>query len=152
MNQPITAVFTACFIFCALSYSSAQPASNEVKRNYAKEPYWIAMMADTNTNYFEAIEAYDAFWANRPKPREEEDVLNKFDRESPKIEEERSFLYKLFHAKEMREEKEMEQYAFQCKKFEHWKQVNWPYVQPDGRILTPHEQMEIWREQRGSEK
>jgi hypothetical protein len=40
-----------------------QPASS-----YQKFPYWIEMMNDTATNYFEAVKAFDLFWKSRILP------------------------------------------------------------------------------------
>jgi len=117
--------------------------SQNVKPNskdYSKYPYWIEMMDDSTVNYFEAVKAYDEFWLKRKKPKEEDEIIGEKRK--------KSLWERIFATREEKDEAEAAQYRFDCKKFEHWKFVVQPYVQPDGRILSAEEQMELWKQQR----
>lgn len=111
--------------------------------NYSKKPYWIEMMKDPKANYFETIKAYDAFWENRKKPREEDEVIGQEKTVAAK----RGFLSRWFKSKEEREEAEIKKYALDVKKFKHWKLKTEPYVQEDGTILDADTRLKLWQEQ-----
>ena len=114
----------------------------KVKSDYEKYPYWINMMRDPAVNYFDALEAYEAFWRNQEKPVLEEEEL--MGSGADKANEHRQKLNK----RELREQQELQQYAYDVKYFEHWKRSVEPYVQSDGRILSSDERLQIWYEQR----
>lgn len=117
--------------------------------NYAKYPVWIDMMKDPNVNYFEAIKAYETFWKHHDKPKEEEEWIGEKFTPKEKKENRKLTVWERFKMRrEEKEEKEMEKYAYQCKRFEHWVFINKPYLQPDGRLLTPEERLELWKTQR----
>ena len=128
-------------LFLATFIVNAQPAKKNV--NYSRHPYWIEMMNDPNTNYFETIKAYEIFWEKRKQPKEEDEVIG----QSKTIEAKKGFLQRWFKSKEEREEEEIKKYAFDVKKFKHWKLVTEPYVQEDGRILSADERLKLWQEQ-----
>jgi len=109
--------------------------------DYAKEPAWITMMDDSTVNYFEALKAYETYWKHHEKPEDEEELMNEG---KEKVEEKRKE-----HAKKISvAEKEAEvQMRYQCKRFEDWKHEVFPFVQPDGRILTQAERVKIWNDQ-----
>ena len=111
--------------------------------NYSKHPYWIEMMNDPQANYFETIKAYDAFWENRKQPKEEDEIIG----QSKTPEARKNFLQRWFKSKEEREEEEIKKYALDVKKFRHWKIKTEPFVQEDGRILSPEERLKLWQEQ-----
>jgi len=111
--------------------------------NYSKKPYWIEMMKDPKANYFETIKAYDAFWENRKKPKDEDDVIG----QAKTAEAKRGFLSRWFKSKEEREEAEIKKYALDVKKFKHWKLKTEPYVQEDGSILDADARLKLWQEQ-----
>ncbi|MEO5572026.1 MAG: hypothetical protein ABIT08_00205 [Bacteroidia bacterium] len=117
-------------------------------KDYSKYPYWIEMMDDSSVNYFEAVKAYDEFWLNRKKPKEENEILGV--KGTPEEKKKKSFWDRLFASRAEKEEVETSKYKFLCKKFEHWKFIVQPYVQPDGRILSTQEQLEIWKKQRST--
>ena len=112
--------------------------------NYSKQPYWIEMMNDPNVNYFEAVKAYDEFWAERKKPIEEDEKIG----QNKSIESKGKLKSKRFRSKEEREKEESKKYLLDVKKFEHWKLTVQPYVQEDGRILSADEQLKLWEDQR----
>lgn len=109
----------------------------------AKHPVWIDMIYKEETNYFQAVKAFDLYWKNRELPVEEEEILDsKFQKE--REEDEKGFFYRLFH----RNEEEAKEYAFEYKRFKHWQREVEPYVQADGRILTKAEQLKIFQDEK----
>ena len=66
------------------------------KLNYYKHPYWIEMMNNPKSNYFETLKAYDQFWQNKKLPKEEDDIIGQTKIEPNK----KSFLEKWFKSKE----------------------------------------------------
>lgn len=125
-------------LFCA-AFSLFAQAKNYSDKYLSKHPVWIQMIDKEETNYFQAVKAFDLYWKNRELPMEEEDVLDsKFQKE--RAEDEKGFFYKIFH----KNEEEAKKYAFEYKKFKHWQRTVEPYVQEDGRILTKEEQLKIF--------
>ncbi len=124
------------------NHANAQQKNKSL--NYSKYPYWIEMMNNPATNYFEAIKAYDEFWATRKKPTEENEIMGQENTVTKK----QTFLNKWFKSKEEKEAEETRKYTLDVKKFEHWKLKVKPYVQEDGRILSADEQLQIWQKQR----
>ena len=133
-----TITFISLFILFA-DFIHAQEKNKHP--NYSKYPYWIDMMKDPQANYFEAVKAYDDFWAKRKKPKGENEVIGQ--QKEPKAK--RTIFQKLFKSNK---EEDTDKYALDCKKFEHWKLTVKPYVQEDGRILNADEQLKIWKQQR----
>jgi hypothetical protein len=117
--------------------------NSKTTRNYSKHPYWIEMMNDEKSNYFETIKAFDAFWEKRKLPKEEDDIIG----QSKTKENKKTFLQRWFKSKEEKEEEKIKKYALDVKKFNHWKLKVMPYVQEDGTILTAEEKLKIWKEQ-----
>ncbi len=111
--------------------------------NYSKKPYWVEMMKDPNSNYFETIKAYEAFWENRKKPQEENDVIG----QSKNVSSKRNFLSRWFKTKEERDEEDIKKYTLDVKKFNHWKLKVEPYVQADGSILDADARLKLWQDQ-----
>jgi hypothetical protein len=121
------------------------PAQTTTKKNYKKYPYWIEMIKDPNVNYFDAINAYDAFWKNKQKPMDENEAIGQtkgLDNKEKQMESRKKM-------KEKRREKELyKKYGLECKKFEHWKFTVKPYVQEDGHILSKEEQLKLWEDKK----
>jgi hypothetical protein len=115
-------------------------------KHYAKEPVWVDMMEDPSVNYFEADKAFKTFWKDRKAPVENDIIID--GKEMKEHNEDRSRLGQILHAEEDKEEKELEEYRFEHKKFKHWQMMVEPYVQEDGRILSNEEILEIWKQQR----
>jgi hypothetical protein len=133
---------TTSILIILMYFSQATNAQTTKSLNYSRHPYWIEMMNDPNVNYFEAIKAYDAFWANRKKPMEENEVIG----ESKNASEKRSAFQRWFETKEQRKEEEAKKYTLDVKKFEHWKMKVKPYVQEDGSILSNDQLLKLWEE------
>ena len=113
--------------------------------NYAKHPYWITMMDDSTANYFEAQKAYDTFWKGKVIPLEEEETLGMKGAVANEEKEKGSWLERLFRRDK---DRKYEHYRLDCKRFEHWKMMMLPFVQEDGSILYPQQQLKLWKEAR----
>jgi len=114
------------------------------KLNYNKYPYWIEMMNNPKSNYFETLKAYEQFWQNKKLPNEEDDMIGQTKIEPTK----KNYLAKWLKSKEEREEEEIRKYRFEIKKFKHWKLKVTPYVQEDGTILDADERLKLWKDQK----
>jgi hypothetical protein len=90
---------------------------------------WITMMDSTGVNYFKAVASFEAYWADKEKPTEE-------DGEGQDL---------------FKEEKDKDasakpiDYVYEYKRFLNWQQRNKNLVKPDGTIMTPEEQLEQWK-------
>lgn len=109
---------------------------------YHEQPVWIAMQEDTAANYHEAVRAFKEFWKDRPRPKDELEEM-----ETEKV----TLFRKIFEADELKKEKESEELALEYKKFNNWVRDNAPFVQPNGRLLTPNERIALWEQQRPKE-
>ncbi len=106
------------------------------EKDYARKPVWIQMIEDTTANYYEVEKAYNIYWDHHEPPEEEHDVIGeKKEREKiPSVRKQR----KIEREGEMR---------MAVRKYMRWRERMLPYVQPDGRILTPSERLAIWQAQ-----
>ncbi|HXC06544.1 MAG TPA: hypothetical protein VNZ86_17430 [Bacteroidia bacterium] len=113
--------------FCFLGvYITVDAQEN---KDYASYPYWIRMMDDSTTNYFQARNAFDAWWKNKPKPPGENEQLSK-------------------GGKENSSKTKQIPYSFEYKKFLNWEMHVKPYVQDDGHILFPSQRLQLSRDAR----
>lgn len=102
------------------------------EKDYAKAPYWIAMVNDTTTNYFEAEKAFKVYFAHHHKPEgENEDIGEHAKRE------------KRPSKKELRKIEKDNRMRMDIKRYQHWHAMMQPYVQEDGSILTPTQRLQI---------
>lgn len=129
-------VFSLLGIFL-ISHAFAQTPSDKMLQ---KEPYWIAMINDSTTNYFEAINAFNQYWSVRPAPVEEDEILGEGEEHANS----EGFFDRLITTKEEKAEMESQQYAFEYKRFKQWQLRVEPWVREDGSIATPTEQLHIW--------
>ena len=134
-------IFSIAVVLCSGNLFAQNSFSKKTESEYKKHPYWIEMMNDTSSNYFETEKAFNLFWQNRIQPVEERDILTLKNEKERK-----SVLEKLFKSRKEKQREESEKYTFQYKKFKHWQMLVSPYVQEDGRILTPSEQLEVWKQ------
>ncbi len=121
-------ILFSCF---SLFFANANGQKSEVK-DYRSHPYWIAMMKDTNTNYFEAVKAFDTYWAGREKPQGENEKFSNAGNENT-----------VAKSKNI-------PYSFEYKKFQLWQMRMKPYVQNDGSILYPYQQHRLRKEARSA--
>ncbi|MFN9595529.1 MAG: hypothetical protein ACK560_01935 [Bacteroidota bacterium] len=115
-------------------------------------PSWVTMMEDPNTNFFEAVKAYDAFWQGRKKPKKEAEIFDALegkgketDKNLAQLEAERQA--KLGPPLQGKELEEMEYLKYESKRFEKWVLEVKPWVQENGHILTYEERQAIWKKQ-----
>lgn len=137
-------LFVWLFTIVGTTHAFSQSASKK-DLNYSKHPYWIAMIDDTTANYFETIKAYDSFWKNREKPKDEEEILGMKGANEKEKKEKSNWIKRLFQNDV---EKNQTMYNYQCKRYEHWKIMMEPYVQPDGSILYPYQRLQMWQKAR----
>lgn len=119
---------------------SAQDANYPKNPNYRKHAYWIQMMDDPNVNFFVAEKAFETYWEDRGEPEKERG-------EGEHEKEKHSVIKRIFVSDEKLEYENM-QYASEYKRFKQWRMDVLPFVQPDGSILSPEEQLEIWKHSR----
>jgi hypothetical protein len=130
------------FVGCLISIHGNAQSSN---LNYSKQPYWISMMDDSTANYFEAQKAYDSFWKGKVIPLEEEETLGMKGAVANEEKEKGSWLERLLRRDK---DRKYEHFRLDCKRFEHWKMMMLPFVQEDGSILFPQQQLQLWKEAR----
>ncbi|XZF16198.1 hypothetical protein ACTHGU_08675 [Chitinophagaceae bacterium MMS25-I14] len=131
------------FILCLLLAGSFQTKAQQHtatslanERMYARKPLWINMMEDTMANYFEVKKAFTIYFEHHEQPEGEEDEINEY-RERQKIPSKRK-QRKITAENILR---------MQVKHYYSWLNETLPYVQDDGRILTPSERLSIWKAQ-----
>ena len=120
-----------------LSFNVTAQSSNKPKS--LAIPDWVKAIDDPNANYYTAIKEYEAFWKTHEKPADEEELMNKG---SEKVKEHLKKLSK----KEVRHQRELDYYRYQCKRFENWERENKAWVQPDGHILSADERLKLWQQ------
>jgi len=148
MQSKLSSVLLALAMSGACCYAQKATKANkdslkiekEKTSLYKKQPVWVAMQHDTAANYHETVRAFKEYWKDRPQPKDELEQ---------EMEEEKVGLFrKIFEAGEVKKEEESKEYAFEYKKFQNWIRDNAPFVQPNGRMLTPNERMALWEQQR----
>ena len=133
-----TALLLACLMAMACSASRKSTAA---ARQAASNTSWIQMMDDPNVNYFEAVKVFEAYWQGKPKPTSEHELFSAEDKDHA--------LNTSSYSNARDAEDPSVKYRFEYKKFLHWKEEVAPYVQPNGRILTAEERIDIWKQQKG---
>lgn len=132
-------LFTCCGFLCLLfntACKSKAPATPETSTTAATTPkiddqLWLTMMDSTGVNYFKAVASFEAYWADKEKPTEEDG--------------EGQDLYKEEKDKDKSAPAKPIDYVYEYKRFLNWQQRNKNLVKPDGTIMTPEEQLEQWK-------
>lgn len=131
-------VLVLCF---GISASCVAQSAAYTQKDYPRSPVWISMIKDTSVNFFEAEKAYKTYFKHHERPEgENEEIGEHAKREKYPSKRER---------RKMQRENQM---RAEVKKYERWREMMLPYVQEDGRILTPAERIEIWKSQRTNRK
>lgn len=143
-------ILTLIIALLSLSKISAQDSIQNKSTDYTNNPAWIKMMDDPQTNYYEAVKAYDTYWKGKEKPEWEDPMMEYYEGKVTLKQAKREQRKRAREIKEMTQQQRLEydQMCYQCKRFEQWKRDNFPYVQEDGRILTEEERMKIDAQQR----
>jgi hypothetical protein len=124
-----------CFLLAAAPCSYAQDRS-QTKEDFARKPLWIDMLEDTSANYFTVEQAFNTYFAHHELPEGEHDVIGEHH-ESEKIPSRRK-QRRIWADNKLR---------MDVKHYYLWREQMLPYVQADGRILTPTERLAIWKAQ-----
>jgi hypothetical protein len=144
MSIPFTSsrLLQACSLLFLLMFMNVAHGQGKtiIKEKKLQIPSWIAMMDDPNANYFEAIKAFDSYWKHKEKPVEEDESFESVgDKKKEEALRER--------AAKMNENAPTVKYAFEYKRFLHWKAEIEPFVQSDGRIKSMDERTGEWKKQ-----
>lgn len=129
-------LFTTLLLFAGCHLLPAQSVANKP----VALPEWVAMIDNPNTNYFEAVNAFDSFWKNRVKPLDEME-------EGDEAKEEAREFKRYVKRMTVSERNYFDQLCYHYKRFKRWQQDVLPYVQDSGRILTQEEMTNIWKKQ-----
>lgn len=114
----------------------AQERAKSPEKEYARNPVWIRMMADTSANFFEVEKAFTVYFAHHELPEGEEAEMGEHrDRE------------KRPNKRQQRRITAENKLRMDVKRYQFWHDQTLPYVQSDGRILTPAERLRIWQSQ-----
>lgn len=113
-------------------------------------PAWVQMMNDENTNYYEAVKAFEDYFKTHTMPGEEveEELMGGADEAKENYEREMKEENKeITTAQQRKELVEREQLSYQVKRFRNWMQEMKAFVQEDGHILSSEERVRIWQQQ-----
>lgn len=122
--------FTALFLIMMLA------GSLEAK------PRWVKMMDKSTANYFKAVKRYERYWERHflPNSKEEHEGSKKEQLTDP-----RPWIVQLVQSEEKAREKS-NKLSMEFKKFRKWKLEMLPYVKSDGKIMSPEERLEAWKQ------
>ena len=126
----IRSFFIYILLFAGISGLHAQGKGSSKSKapklaDTASYPYWIRMMDDTGVVFAKAERAFYIYWKNRPTPQNDNEENEKgFEGEG----------------------RENIKYSFEYKRFKSWEQSAKNLVGPDGKILSPARQIEIWEQ------
>lgn len=153
MKKNIYFLPASIVLLCLIHFShQASGQDQTMNEKYAQNPVWIKMMDDPNTNYYEAIKAFDEYWKNRKKPSYEEEEmeegnLSPAEREKELQREKEKDKNVTLSVEEIKMKNEAAVMKYQVKRFKQWRREVKPFVQEDGRILNDEERMNIWLKQ-----
>lgn len=125
-------IFLLCLTIFSCSRKSQVSVQTETKNNdtLQETPSWIQMMNDPKVNYYQAVEAFNAYWAKHEKPTEDSgearDIYGKEKSEAEK----------------KAETGRTVQYVYEYKQFLNWMERNKNLVKADGTLMTPEEILE----------
>jgi alpha-galactosidase/6-phospho-beta-glucosidase family protein len=114
-------------------YVAAQSTPFAAK-DYARKPLWIEMIKDTAANYFEVEKAFNQYFKHHEKPEGENEEIG-----------EHAARKKHVSKREQKKIQKENHMRMEIKKYEHWRMMMLPYVQPDGSILSPTQRIEMWK-------
>jgi hypothetical protein len=132
---PVVLAFAACIARpdACLAQEKISPEKVGIKKiaaDTADFPYWIDMMEDPEVNYFQAVRAFDLYWAKRVPPAEKSnEARNIFSTEEAAMKTQRPG-----------------ELVFEYRKFLNWQQSVKNLVDDKGHILTAEEIIKIWEQ------
>ena len=132
-------IYMIVFCCCIAGKAGAQQHTY-AEKDYAKTPVWIQMIKDTSVNFFDAEKAFKTYFQHHARPAgEQEDIGEHAKQEKYPSKRKQKKLQKENHMR------------MEVKKYEHWRTMMLPYVQPDGSILTPAQRVRIWQDQKNKQ-
>ena len=123
-------------VLCCGHVVYAQEARHYTVRDYARKPLWGQLMDDTLSNFHEVELAFNTYFKHHELPEEEHDVIGEHAEREKKLSKRKQ--RKVWRENDLRME---------VRRYEFCHNQTLPYVQPDGRILTPTERLAIWQKQ-----
>lgn len=118
-----------------LSMHVSAQSTRYTEKDYAKDPLWIEMLDDTTANYFEVEKAFETYFKYNDLPKSEHDMIGEYKKKE-----------KTPSKKEQIKTEQDSYLRRQVRKYQRWHEKMLPYVQEDGRILTPTERLAIWQQ------
>jgi hypothetical protein len=133
MSIKKTTILLALLVVAGVNAGAQTPKHSP--REYAQKPYWIAMIQDTASNYFEVEKAFKLYFEHHEMPEEENDVIGEVLPVPKRV-----------TRREMRKRAAEDEMRMEVRKYEAWRFQMLPYVQEDGTILSPSQRLELWRQ------
>lgn len=119
----------------------AQKSQSFTNAQATRKPLWIPMLEDTTANYFNVERAFNTYFAHHELPEEEHDIIGEHaERE------------KHFSRRRLRRMAKEDALRMDVRRYYNWHEQMLPYVQADGRILSPTQRLAIWREQQQTQR
>jgi len=139
-------IFTLTVLLLLCLNATAQRATDSVP-DYAKQALWISMIDNPKANYYEAIKAFDTYFAYHKKPKDEDDSKTSSKENAKDKDEEDDNDNEYLKSLSAEELNNYAMMKYHVKRFENWIREMKPFVQEDGRILTDEERIAIWNKQ-----
>lgn len=117
-----------------LAYNGIAQQTKYDEKDYARTPVWLDMIKDTSANYFETERAFNIYFQHHELPQGENEEIG-----------EHAAKEKRLSKKERKKLQNDNHMRMNVKRYERWHDSMRPYVQRDGRILTPTERIAIWK-------
>jgi hypothetical protein len=134
--KSLVLIITLLALFVSTNTTFAQDGKKATETAYARKPLWIGMMDDTLANFFVVEKAFSTYFKHHELPEGENEVIG----------ERRERMKGVSKRKQRRIARENDM-RMAVKRYNFWHQQTLPYVQADGRILTPTERLAIWQAQ-----
>ena len=142
-------LLSSLFFISSTTIVFAQENKKYDATEFSKKPIWIDMMEDSNVNYYQAINAYEAYWKGKEKPEWEDPMMEYYEGKITLKQAKREQRKRARELREMNQQERLEydKLVYHCKRFEQWKKEVAPFVQEDGHILTEEQKQVIWKQQ-----
>jgi hypothetical protein len=136
-------LISALFLFGHVSGQTKTKRYNPKK--FSKEPVWIVMMNDPQSNYFQTIKAFRDYYQNRVLPKEpfENEEMESFEKEVGLISDKETEKKRERRLEGKKQRKNEQDYSAEVRAFKGWMQTVKPWVRADGSIVSAEEQQSI---------
>jgi hypothetical protein len=131
------------YLFLLLFGMSTQLFGQSNPNDADKLPEWVAMIDNPETNYFEAIQAFNAYWKDKLRPKSEAELAKQLNA----VQHRREFLEQPDSSISDAARERYNLLKYHYKRFKNWEQEIKPFVQEDGRILTMQQRIDMWHTQ-----